>query len=273
MNAVLEVAIGLGFVFLLFSSITSAIVEWISAVKDRRAKTLRAALTTALGATLTDALLGHPAIAGIPPSKGKRPAPTYLSPKTVALVLADLTAPPGVGPDTTDDPASARLAQLLATFTREADGSSALLFRLEKWFIEQMEHTSGLYKRWTQIGTFLVAIIITGSFDLDAGRIAIELNRNAVLRTAVADRVGHDLAGKTLDQLDSSVRSLSGFPIGWTRSPVELLAPGAALKALAGWLITTIALSLGAPFWFDVLNRIINLRQTGARPSEQMVAQ
>ncbi|GAA0544828.1 hypothetical protein [Chitinophaga japonensis] len=31
----------------------------------------------------------------------------------------------------------------------------------------------------------------------------------------------------------------------------------------AGWLITAMALSLGAPFWFDLLNKIVQVRATG----------
>lgn len=34
-----------------------------------------------------------------------------------------------------------------------------------------------------------------------------------------------------------------------------------------GWLITALAISLGAPFWFDVLKRVTNIRGTGAKSS------
>jgi len=33
-----------------------------------------------------------------------------------------------------------------------------------------------------------------------------------------------------------------------------------------GFLITALMLSLGAPFWFDLLNKISNLRGTGTKP-------
>lgn len=36
-----------------------------------------------------------------------------------------------------------------------------------------------------------------------------------------------------------------------------------------GWIVTTLALSLGAPFWFDVLVKFINLRGTGKIPEGQ----
>ena len=40
-------------------------------------------------------------------------------------------------------------------------------------------------------------------------------------------------------------------------------------RALGGWLITFLALSLGAPFWFDALGKIAGLRATGppAKPA------
>ena len=34
------------------------------------------------------------------------------------------------------------------------------------------------------------------------------------------------------------------------------------LETLTGWLITTLALSLGAPFWFDTLNKFMVVRST-----------
>jgi hypothetical protein len=35
-----------------------------------------------------------------------------------------------------------------------------------------------------------------------------------------------------------------------------------------GWLLTGVAVSLGAPFWFDILNKFINIRGSGKSPSE-----
>ncbi len=39
------------------------------------------------------------------------------------------------------------------------------------------------------------------------------------------------------------------------------------LKIVIGWLISGIAISMGAPFWFDVLGKFINVRNTGSRPA------
>ncbi|WP_095204180.1 hypothetical protein [Mesorhizobium carmichaelinearum] len=37
-------------------------------------------------------------------------------------------------------------------------------------------------------------------------------------------------------------------------------------EALPGWIMTALAISLGAPFWFDLLQGLINLRATGPKP-------
>ncbi len=38
---------------------------------------------------------------------------------------------------------------------------------------------------------------------------------------------------------------------------------------LLGWWITALAISLGAPFWFDMLNKVVQLRGTGPKPSDK----
>lgn len=54
------------------------------------------------------------------------------------------------------------------------------------------------------------------------------------------------------------------MPVGWTAAQRDGLKSAdvkwLALKLL-GLALSTIALSLGAPFWFDVLNRIVGLRK------------
>ena len=37
---------------------------------------------------------------------------------------------------------------------------------------------------------------------------------------------------------------------------------------LIGWLLTMLAVSLGAPFWFDMLNRLLSIRGAGRAPRE-----
>ncbi len=38
---------------------------------------------------------------------------------------------------------------------------------------------------------------------------------------------------------------------------------------ILGWLITTFAIALGAPFWFDMLGKVTNIRNAGRKPEEK----
>jgi hypothetical protein len=49
------------------------------------------------------------------------------------------------------------------------------------------------------------------------------------------------------------------FPWLWAVVPTHLL----------GWILTAIAASLGAPFWFDTLNKFMNVRAAGTAPDEK----
>lgn len=41
------------------------------------------------------------------------------------------------------------------------------------------------------------------------------------------------------------------------------------LWSIPGWLITALAITLGAPFWFDLLGKLISMRSTGKKPKEE----
>jgi hypothetical protein len=44
--------------------------------------------------------------------------------------------------------------------------------------------------------------------------------------------------------------------------------PGMAEAGFLGCAVTAIAISLGAPFWFDTLQKAVNIRSTGPKPSK-----
>jgi hypothetical protein len=45
--------------------------------------------------------------------------------------------------------------------------------------------------------------------------------------------------------------------------------PLAFLRMFSGWWISGIAIAMGAPFWFDLLGKIVNVRNSGSKPKEQ----
>jgi hypothetical protein len=65
--------------------------------------------------------------------------------------------------------------------------------------------------------------------------------------------------------------------LGWCPASAQpSCGPGQSLPAggrewllkIGGLLVTMIALSQGAPFWFDLLQKLVNLRLAGSSPAE-----
>jgi hypothetical protein len=56
-----------------------------------------------------------------------------------------------------------------------------------------------------------------------------------------------------------------GLPIGLHKTDLD---PPMVLRHLPGWLLTALAVSLGAPFWFDLLNKFMVVRST-VKPDEK----
>jgi hypothetical protein len=97
---------------------------------------------------------------------------------------------------------------------------------------------------------------------------------------AEEDRKTGELLRRRVVGLKRSLDSLS-VPMGWPEGPKwfcrnsetemcdQRLLPvtfwGWA-RRLAGWIFTAIAMSLGAPFWFDLLNKFVNLRAAAPPP-------
>ena len=102
------------------------------------------------------------------------------------------------------------------------------------------------------------------------------------------DSSGQRSTAQLASQLKSSVQAFNEvsekylFPIGWskhTRSDYEKWWSDDSstmafntLITLAGWLITAGALSLGASFWFDMLNKIMVVRNT-IKPQEKSASE
>ena len=73
---------------------------------------------------------------------------------------------------------------------------------------------------------------------------------------------GSDLS-KASGQLKSGLAQLQGLglPIGWFPETTPRDSWG-WMRKIGGLLLTTLAISMGAPFWFDVLNQVMVVRST-----------
>ena len=75
-------------------------------------------------------------------------------------------------------------------------------------------------------------------------------------------------ATKTLEKVNREVQD-AGMPVGWDSEALALTGFWAIIKKIAGLLLTAFAVSLGAPFWFDLLNKIVVLRSPSTRAAKE----
>lgn len=279
---ILEVVIGLALIFLLLSLLCSGINELISQITSTRSNDLAKWVRKAI--KNPDAFFNHPSIKGL--TEAGR-LPSYIPARSFAVALVDTTfragrirteaAASGIpsAHPTADD--MEEQEWLLASLTSEATGAEEALKRIETWFDDAMDRVSGWYKRRTQILLLLIGIAVVALMNADSFSIADSLWRNEALRDSLVATAEQQVANESnsstngegvenafkavSDDLDQ-VEALS-VPLGWNDRPSGWESWAAKLGGLA---FTAIAISFGAPFWFDALTKLANLRATGKKP-------
>jgi hypothetical protein len=164
------------------------------------------------------------------------------------------------------------LRKPLAVFVRDATGDlERFRGNLERWFDDAMGRVSGFYKRKVQLAVLAYAILITAALNLDSVAFATRLWTDDLVRSAAvaaAERQQQQEQDPGATRLLEEVRGLD-LPLGWSAAdPLRDAPSGPAgwLLKLLGLAVTVLALSLGAPFWFDLLSRVARLRSTGPPP-------
>jgi hypothetical protein len=162
-----------------------------------------------------------------------------------------------------------QLRRTLERLYARADGEiTRFEVAVADWFDGAMDRVSGLYKRYSQLWVFLIALAIVVLLNIDAIHIAKVLWQQPWLAKGItAASMGN--AAAALAQFDQL-----GLPLGWTGWPIgqyfgESLPLLGWLSAIVGWLITALATLFGAPFWFDLLQRVTRLRGSGPAPGGQ----
>lgn len=79
---------------------------------------------------------------------------------------------------------------------------------------------------------------------------------------------------QSLDQLKSLLNNeiaevKQPLGLGWGEEPISELGTYDWLSKILGFILTALAVSLGAPFWFDLLKKLVNIRSSGARPYQE----
>lgn len=194
---------------------------------------------------------------------------------------------------------------LTALIDTVKDDSAALSKEMQRWFDHNMDRVSGWYKRNAQRNTLILASVVTLVVNADTVWVARTLWTNPAVRAALVEQaqtrgamarpeelpaVNYDnaedatastpvAAASSAEGLSSDELKLLGDLTGWDTDWKTLgkakglpsqaeAALGILGNHIVGWLITALAVSLGAPFWFDTLGRFINLRNAGKPPAD-----
>ncbi len=178
--------------------------------------------------------------------------------------------------------------------------------RLEAWYEQNMNRVSGWYKRTSQIRIYVLAAAVTIFMNADSLKILRTLWDNPTMSAVLVENAKerlqkgrpdaesqpmvtydnpNDPTASTpteipeRDVITAQEKQLLGQVTGWQGDwyndwPDHTTAGFWSWiwyllkERLGGWLITMLAVSLGAPFWFDTLSKFMNVRNSGKPPEE-----
>jgi hypothetical protein len=280
-STTLDVMVGLIFVYILLAIMCSSINEWLAGMFHLRSGTLTKAVQQLLdgqsqpgGAAndptatwLVQQFKNHPLISGMNLPNGD--LPSYIPSRTFATAVMDLVTPGVQGPITFADlqhglgnlPDGDVKRALLALTQNAQDDLEKTQKNIETWFDDAMSQASGWYKKQAARITIAVAILLTVGTNADTIQITRNLWTNPTVRAQLVEQSKQ--MGPTLpDQpKQADLDKLGGVLPSWKDLP-----EGGWLERILGWILTIAAVSLGAPFWFDILGKIANLRNAGQKP-------
>jgi hypothetical protein len=169
--------------------------------------------------------------------------------------------------------------------------------KLERWYNTNSDRLSGKLKRTKVLPTtFVLAVLITIFSNADSIKLSkylfdhkenakefadkalssLDNYKERIENIKTIDRMANDQSPVTVARLESNLSNVqqdikkmkeelpADLPWGWKNYPFDA---SFNLLSIVGWIATVLAICLGAPFWFDVLNKIANLRGTGPKPS------
>lgn len=285
--AAVQVALGLIFVYLVLALVCSALNEAVSTAWRWRARFLREGIANLLdpddpvkGAEYAKSLYAHPVVNGLirPNSpRGKPRHPSYLPARvfTTALLDIDRKGAERTVKESIDAVPSPQAREALQALWADSNGRQDL-FRhaVEAWYDDAMDRVSGWYRRRMHLLMWVVAGVIVLTLNVDTIRIADHLWKDRTIRAAVIARTQHPGAAATSPSVTNVAVSVDKLqqlklPIGWW---IEQRPSGGAgwlnmlMLKLFGLLMTAAAMTLGAPFWFDLLGKVARIRSAGQIP-------
>ncbi|MBC7878030.1 MAG: hypothetical protein H7Y59_12750 [Anaerolineales bacterium] len=329
LDAILEVVIGLVFVWLVISVATLEIQNRISIILNWRADLLEKTMHDMLkDPELVKKLYNHPLIQQLTPrdKNNKLKRPDYIPNPIFASVAFEVIMNAGKDGDTipvsmmsiegmresakklaeTNPPLARTFQHMIPNLEKDVENFEQTItgyrLNMEDWFHNVMGQASTIYKQRAQIIAFFVGLGITLFLNIDTINIAQKLWQEPTIRAVLVAQAQTQATEPDLPSTDhlAKVQSLA-FPIGWTTTVIEnqscslidtedyqlvirsagqcrLLTGFPALNngwgllvKLCGFLLTALAAAQGAPFWFDILRKLVGIRPQSESQSNKPV--
>jgi hypothetical protein len=212
-------------------------------------------------------------------SVSKTHGPSYISPRAFSAFILDAVEH-GNDEVTKFQTASGQVKELPDVVKRRLDpllrtaGGDLETYRksIEAWFDDSMARVSGWYKRKAQVILIVIGACMVVALNADTLSIGERLWTDQTVRAAIVQQANQQQTqpdGTTpQERLKNAADDVAGVanlgvPLGWSGAAKPQWSDTAWITTIAGWLITILAISLGAPFWFDTLGRLSRLRSSG----------
>ena len=294
MISILSILIGIVFVLFLFSMLTSTCVELIDALFSLRGRHLRKTLGHMLGDNLSK-FFEHPIYKQLAYASNNKAVlslnrlPGWISRETFSAIVMDILKARNTEEvqhiiDGMDEGDAKKLLQFL--LDQAGDDITVFQNKMEKWFDEIMTRATEWYRQNTKLWLLGIGIALAVIFNVDTIQIyqslslnatarenlVLEAEKFAATRDSIADiRIGGNdvqLKRAEIDSLLTTYQTIIQSPLGlgWDSNETNRTFPWWLVK-IAGLLLTGLAVTLGAPFWFDILKKLLALRQSSGGSS------
>ncbi len=302
---ILTVILGVVFVLLVLSLLATTIMELVAAFLHLRGKNLKKALGNMLiglkddGTTEDESMLAkfkNNALfrqLSFKYSKKTTNPPSYITSKSFQSILFDIILGDGEISETElvneiNKLENTDLRNVLNQLLRDADGKvDVFKQKVEEWFDTVMDRASGWYKRTTKKILIYVGIGIALVLNADTLAIYERLENDPETLTQIVSMAedfannndSTSLVKQNLDYeqaqielkniMDNNLASIkSPLGLGWKNVDYDNFTWYDWMTKVVGWIVTALAISLGAPFWFDILKKLVSIREAGTHPDE-----
>jgi hypothetical protein len=235
----------------------------------------------------------------------RRSLPSYIPAQSFAEAIIDMVVPDKSGQTNMGviqhylgqlpDSMAPLKGSLQSLATNAGDDVGRFRTSVEQWYDNHMDRVSGWYKRRAALITTLAGAVLVLLLNINTITIGHALYGDSAVRSAVSTAAAKnpqcpasETEAACLSSLETEVSAAAqaGLPLGWGTVPACAVkgvhcgwlaqrgitnpqggSPWQVILVLIGFLMTIVALTPGAQFWFGLLVKLNSLRSSGPPPA------